>query len=744
MSFTASSRFLSLLLLALLGCSGDPGGPSTGTLSVRIIGLPSGSSASVALSGPDGFSQTISSTQDISGLAPGTYTLTASEVTVGAAAYTAAPPTQTVSVFRGDTPASASITYSTTTGNLAVLINGLPSSSNAAVTVTGPNSYNQTVIRSDTLIGLTAGSYTVTAQDVTAAGGTAYSASPPTQNATVSSQTVASATVTYTPPPNNGTVNLRIDGMYLTQSAQNYGGSVPLVQNRDGYLRVFVVANRSNNAAPAVRVRFYNNLLLQDSVTILPAGLSTPTAVDESSLNYTWNVPVSGALIQPGLRIQAVVDPTDVIVEDSELDNTYPSVGPLSLSVRTVPALNVTFIPILQKGIPVGRRVAGNVTDANKASFLTTTQQMHPIPAYNAAVHAAYTTSTTDTLQDLNGNNAWGTLLGEIEALRVAESSQRYYYGVAKVSYTSGVAGIAYVSTPQMPANAAMGWDYLPTGAIVAAHELGHNWGRNHAPCGGPSGIDQAYPQPDGSTGGYGLDVSTGALKPPSYSDIMGYCDPKWISDYTYSAVLNYLNPIGPFVQRSPVSQAVQPSLLVWGHIRNGELVLEPAFQVNTRPKLPSSAGPYSVEARADDGSSLFSLSFTPAEIADGQGSQQNFAFAIPLSAARAARLASLHLSGQGRQAVMSAGKVGPGISPSVGRVAQPDSIEVRRTPGGKVALRWDAVSHPMVMVRDPDTDEVLSFARGGNAELTTFKGQVDLVLSDGVKSRVKRMPVAP
>lgn len=92
----------------------------------------------------------------------------------------------------------------------------------------------------------------------------------------------------------------------------------------------------------------------------------------------------------------------------------------------------------------------------------------------------------------------------------------------------------------------------------------------------------------------------------------------------------------------------------------------------------------------------------------------------------------------------MSAGAVTPAISPSVGRVARPDSVEVQRAAGGKVTLRWDAVAHPMVMVRDPDTGEVLSLARGGNVELSTLKGQVDLVLSDGVKSRLKRMAVAP
>jgi hypothetical protein len=48
-----------------------------------------------------------------------------------------------------------------------------------------------------------------------------------------------------------------------------------------------------------------------------------------------------------------------------------------------------------------------------------------------------------------------------------------------------------------------------------------------------------------------------------------------------------------------------------------------------------------------------------------------------------------------------------------------------------------------MVMVRDAKTGEVLSFARGGSVDVVT-RNQVDLVFSDGVQSRVKRVAVAP
>jgi hypothetical protein len=226
------------------------------------------------------------------------------------------------------------------------------------------------------------------------------------------------------------------------------------------------------------------------------------------------------------------------------------------------------------------------------------------------------------------------------------------------------------------------------------------------------------------------MDVTTGTLKPASSKDIMGYCDPRWISEYTYGAVMDYLSPPVPIVM-SQTNQAVQPSLLVWGHIRDGELVLEPAFQVNTRPSLPRQPGPYSIEGRADDGSLLFALSFAPNEVADAREPQQNFAFAIPLSAAGAARLSSIHLTGQGRAvAQLQAG-------------VQPDSVQLKPIAGGRLGLRWNAKAHPVVMVRDPQTGEVVSFARGGSVELPHSRRRFDLFMSNGVKSRIKQVQVA-
>src|SRR5690348_7015587 len=90
----ARSRALAPLLVAALvtaGCSGDhattPTQPGDGALAVTVSGLPSGTSASVTVTGPGGYSSTLTHSATLSNLTPGSYQLTASSVSVSDASY---------------------------------------------------------------------------------------------------------------------------------------------------------------------------------------------------------------------------------------------------------------------------------------------------------------------------------------------------------------------------------------------------------------------------------------------------------------------------------------------------------------------------------------------------------------------------------------------------------------------------------------------------------------------------------
>jgi hypothetical protein len=603
-------------------------------------------------------------------------------------------------------------------GSLVVSVSGLPAGTAAAVAVTGPAGYSRTLTASETLSGLAPGGYTVTAQMVSSAGHS-YQPSQGSQSVTVSDAAAATASVAYSEAASGG-FNLRIDGLYLTQSVQTYDGDVPLVKDRDGYLRVFVTASQSNLAAPSVRVRFYLGGVLAQEFTIPAPGIGVPLDPTEGSLSASWNLAVPKGLVQPNLSIQAEVDPANSVAESNEGDNRFPVSGTLALDVRTTSPFNVHFVPIRQS---VNGRV-GSVGSVD--AFLAAAMAMHPLAAYDADVGGELATSAPALDKD-NTNGAWGTILGELDALRVSQGSSRYYYGVVNPNYSSGVAGIGYVG-----GESALGWD-KGSKDQVAAHEWGHNWGRSHAPCGLAGNPDANFPYPDGTIGVYGLDVATETLKPPTFTDLMGYCSNEWISDYTYAGVLNY-RAAQPDVAAG-FAQAMQPCLLVWGRIVNGEPVLEPAFRIVTRPSLPRRTGAYRIEGTAADGSRLFELGFTPVPVADNPRAEAHFAFAVPLAPERAARLDRVRLSVPGRSPVSLRAT---GASVAGGGA----SVQTARVRPGVVALQWDASAHPVALVRDPGTGRVLAFARGGRAEVVTTREDLDVQLSSGVGGAVVRVGV--
>ena len=607
------------------------------------------------------------------------------------------------------------------TGSLAVTINGLPTGVNAAVSVTGPNNYSQALTATRSLDDLAPGSYTVSAAEVTN-GADRYTPSPATQTASVTAGANASAAVAYSLAP-GATLNLRIQGLYLTQSVQTLGQEVPLVEGRDGMLRVFAVANENNTARPDVRVRLFDGNTLRETFTIPAPQGSTPTSLNENPLNRSWNVAVPGTLIRRGLQIVADVDPANAIAESDDGDNAFPASGPrLQVQVRTTPPLSVVLVPVRQSA----NDLEGDVTEGNKDRYLDQIRRMYPVSSVGADVHAVYTTEFDGALQADNGNNAWNEVLNEILALQTVEGDDRTYYGVVRTGYGDGMNGNGFLELP-----VAIGYDHASDGGRVAAHELGHTWGRLHSACGNPSDVDPAYPYSGGTVGVFGLDVAAGALKLPSQPDIMGYCANPWISDYNYTAVMDFR---GTALGVGREARA-QPSVLVWGRIRDGQATVEPAFQIVTRPTHPRRGGAYTVAGFSEDGSRLFEFPFDAAQVADDRRGSRQFAVAIPLAESAAARLATLRVSGPGALVTASARTALTGLA------AGPESLSLKSTARG-VSLEWNAGAHPMVLVRDPVTGEVLSFARGGRTEIRTTKRVLDVVVSDGVRSRAARVPV--
>ncbi len=705
------------LLTLLAACGGkDTSGPSVGSLAIGVTGLPPASAASVSVSGPGGFAQTVGPTSaTLSDLDPGPYTVTASSVSSGGATYLPLPATQTVQVSAGGA-ASAAVSYTATPGSLSLTVSGLPPATNAAITITGPGGYSSTQTASAALTGLAPGSYTVAAAAVGTT--TMYDPSPTSQTVAVSSSAAASASVAYVARA-SVSLNLRIDGFHITQSVQTYNRAVPLVAGRGGFLRVFVLANQANTVAPEVRARFYRAGTLVQTLTIAaPTGsVPTDTVNSQATLSRTWNAALPASLLQTGLDLVLDVDPTNLIPESSDADNSYPVSGtPLNLGLRTAATLDLRFVPVRR----TADNTTGNVTAANAAQFADQTVRIHPLATVNVDVRAAYTYTDTAQIQSGDGNGVWLRILNQINALQAAEGGTRNYYGVIAVPYGSGIAGYGYV-----PGRAAVGWDKLPSASGVAAHELGHNFGRSHAPCGGVASPDPNYPYAGGVTGQWGYDLVAGALKPPTNTDLMGYCSNTWISDYTYMGVMNNRG-LAPPIQ---VGAVREPSLIVWGRIRNGQLILEPAFEATTEARLPASPGPNLLVGFDAAGGEAFRLAFSATPVADAPDAEEQFAFAMPLRMVRGS-LARLRLESRGERAEL--------VTTGARAAARPTELRVSRA-GGASTVRWNATEYPLAVIHDA-TGRILTLATGGRVTLDDAAGALDVTLSDRARSRTERL----
>ncbi|NNK63126.1 MAG: hypothetical protein HKO98_07910, partial [Gemmatimonadetes bacterium] len=524
--------------------------------------------------------------------------------------------------------------------------------------------------------------------------------------------------------------NLSVAAAYIVQRVQRTAGDVPLVAGVDGLLRVFPVADRAGLPATPVRVDFVRAGAVVQTTTIPGPGTSMPTTIDESTLSASWNLPVPASLLQPGLSLRVTVDPDAQVTEGDESDNQWPNSGPLNLDIRATPDFAVTFVPVRQTA-------TGNVGDVgphNADSYLDTSRRTLPFAGDDVQFHAEFVSDQPALESD--GSN-WSAVLSEVAALRAAEGSARAYYGVVSPGYGGGVAGIGYIGW-----EIALGWDRSSSRGSIAAHEWGHNFGRRHSPGCGAGNPDASYPHAAGRIGAWGYDAAAGSLKSPdTHFDFMTYCGPEWISDYVFERILDHRGPApsAPSGGAAASSTAASSStavaasgppvdgLLVWGRVSDGELVLEPAFEVRAPALLPSAPGRLRLEGRTDAGVA-FSLSFDPVAVADGGVNEGHFAFVVPLDRARGT-LRSLRLSDGARQTghARPAQQIpGPGTGPDL-RIAALD--------GTRAEVTWDRTRHPMALVRDAETGQVLAFARGGRVAVAPAGSRLEVTLSDGLGS---------
>jgi predicted small lipoprotein YifL len=528
--------------------------------------------------------------------------------------------------------------------------------------------------------------------------------------------------------------DLIVEGMHLNQGSQRNTGGIAPVAGRPGVLRVVVRSTTPTDASPPVRIRVRQHGLVVREELVHRSGAGVPMEPDLTVGTETWNLPLQPHEIQPGVEVQVEVDPEELLEVDRRDTNRYPRSGGFqSLAVVADSPFRVRFIPVHQSASDL----TGRVHDGNAASFLDATWRLLPLGALDWAVRSAFTTDAP-ALEPSNENGAWSTILSEIQALRVAEgATDEYYYGVVQWPFSGGgIAGIGYIlPDPSHPARSALGFDREAGRSVIMAHELGHTLGRRHAPCGGAGGVDPFYPYAGALLGAAGWDVVQDRfITSPDARDLMGYCSPVWVSDYTFGAIRAWRR--GDPLAAAPASVAAPLGevLLVWGRVDSRGPVLEPAFQVEGRALEPEGSGPHRITLLDGDGRILYRRSFAGTEVEHAEDpAERHFAFLVPLDGTAGAALAALRLetpfgTAERRLPPAPAPGMDPGPAPRMA-VSAADRAE----------LEWDGARFPMALVRDRSSGTILGLVREGGGQLTLPPGRglsdLQLLLSDGVRS---------
>ncbi|WP_241374254.1 M66 family metalloprotease [Thermus arciformis] len=342
-----------------------------------------------------------------------------------------------------------------------------------------------------------------------------------------------------------------------------------LVAGKPALLRVHLVASPDPMALaqPLSGAVYTNTAFLGNLSFTCPSPIPTDTV--QGNLRTTCNATLPAEWMAPGLRVELRADPGDQVAESDEGDNART----LSPQVGAGTVLHLTAVPVVHQGVT-----------ASVPDFRATLWRVWPLKDIAPATRAPYTFAGTLSPNDAM---AWSQLLDELRLLRQADGSRRYYYGFVRVGYTSGIAGIGYIGYP-----VAVGWDYPQSAPAVMAHELGHNFGREHAPC-GTSG-DPSYPYANGQIGTWGYDLASGALKDPAqHYDLMSYCGPKWVSDYTYQGAQAFLENRPPSPQGLPGE-----GLLFSGRILGDQVVFNPPVRLAAHPEGEPSSYTLRVDGR--------------------------------------------------------------------------------------------------------------------------------------------------
>lgn len=477
--------------------------------------------------------------------------------------------------------------------------------------------------------------------------------------------------------------DLTITGVEITQASQKVNNSVPLVANRNTVVRVFAEAP-VGGAINNVVVRLTAVRGGSTIGTLNSAPITIPVDATRDNFNSSVNFELPAGWLTGNVSLTATVDPDNTVQERNEGNNAITQ----AMNFNDVPDLQVVIVPI--NYTHTGPTAPGFYPAQSVDYISDWIMRAYPIDNIQITIHSPY--NFTGNLQDGNYwvNNLGTGLLDRMYQLKLGdgypEDTPLVYYAFVPISngssqwFFSGIAGIGWIGYRE---SVGLNLGNNDDTGKLAGHEIGHNMNRRHAPCGGPAGVDPLYPYAGASIGEYGLDIPNGVFWSPATAvDIMSYCEPAWISDYTYIGIYNDQRANGFAAMNST---AVDSMVVSAGLGEDGTVTLAPSYAFTSYPSTRA-VSDYRVELLDESGDVLVSQPMQLREAEEEEVSARALTAVLPLPTAAAATLRIV----QGDEVVASrslnnAAAFGPQTATAVRE-------------GDAITLNWGLVDTPVIV----------------------------------------------
>ena len=246
----------------------------------------------------------------------------------------------------------------------------------------------------------------------------------------------------------------------------------------------------------------------------------------------------------PGGELVVRVDGDGATVEDR-----------LPLFGETVTPLSVTWVPVKTDNFePLG---------LDEGGYIDRVVPYLPVGPYRTRLGEPLVYERTGEEEEGQELDHWG-LWSQLYLHQTARGCSDADLYVAVYAYAEMQAagirlpalGIGAGGMAVVPSYSPSAWDTPPTNGEITiyAHEVGHALDLDHAPCNDAGWPDPEYPYPDGGLGparGWhpvfnrfidrdSVEYDDGG-RVHGYADLMGYCEARFVGDYSYQRALMYL-----------------------------------------------------------------------------------------------------------------------------------------------------------------------------------------------------------